>query len=231
VAAYHRRVQPSVPPVNLLCFGDSIVYGEVDEIGGGWVARLKGECLRRGVLGRAPEVRVHNLGLGGETTRGLRQRFQAELAPRLAEAGGDIVLLAYGMNDCAQRGGEVLVPLEEYRANLAHCIVAARGRGLRVALVNVTPIAPEQEGRTSASGSLRSAATIALYNATLAALAADTLAHLVDVHGHLLRSPAGWLRPDGVHPNHEGHRRLFEFVLPELDRWLGSRRTGARGLA
>jgi len=215
--------------VNLLCFGDSIVYGEVDEVGGGWVARLKGECLRRVALERAPEVLVHNLGLSAETTRGLGRRFEAELVPRLADSGNDIVLLAYGMNDAVQREGELLVPLEEYRANLAHCIRAARGRGLRVALVNVTPIAPEQDGRPNANGSVRSAATIARYNATLAALAADTLAHLVDVHGPLARSAPGWLRPDGVHPNHEGHRRLFELVLPEFDRWLGLRRAGTRG--
>ena len=228
-SAYHRRVHPGAPPVNLLCFGDSLVYGEVDEIGGGWVARLKGECLRRVALGRPPEVLVHNLGLSGETTRGLRQRFEVELAPRLGDVGNDIVLLAYGMNDAVRRQGELLVPLDEYRANLAHCIVAARGRGLRVALVNVPPIAPEQEGRPNAHGSVRSAETIARYNATLAALAADTLAHLVDVHGPLLSSPPGWLRPDGVHPNHEGHRRLFELVLPEFDRWLGLRRAGTRG--
>jgi lysophospholipase L1-like esterase len=225
-------VHASFPPVNVLCFGDSIVYGEVDEVGGGWVSRLKAECLRRIALGRAPEVQVHNLGLCGETTRGLRQRFEGELAPRVAAGGNDLVLLACGTNDAVQRDGAPLVPLEEFRANLAHCILAARGRGLRVALVTVTPIAPEQEGRPNANGSVRSAATIVRYNATLAALAADTGAHLVDVHAPLARSAPGWLRPDGVHPNHEGHRRLFELVLPEVDRLVGvsARRNTGSGL-
>jgi len=210
--------------VNLLCFGDSIVYGEIDEIGGGWVARLKAECLRRVALDRAPEVLVHNLGLSGETTRGLRQRFEPELAPRMGDTGQGIALLAYGTNDAAQRGDEPLVPLEEYRSNLAHCILAARRRGMRVVVVNVTPIAPEQDGRPNQNGSVRSTATIARYNAVLAALAADTGAHLVDVHARLVRSAPGWLRPDGVHPNHEGHRRLFELVLPEIDALVGMRR-------
>jgi lysophospholipase L1-like esterase len=221
-------VQAPPPATNLLCFGDSVTYGELDEVGGGWVNRLKGECLRRIAAGWVPEVRVHNLGLGGETTRGLRQRFEAELGPRTGDPAHAIALLAYGTNDAVQRAGEPLVPLEEFRANLAHCILAARGRGLRVALVNVTPIAPEREGRANENGSVRSAATIARYNASLAALAADTGAHLVDVHGPLARSAPGWLRPDGVHPNHEGHRRLFEIVLPEIDGLLG-RRARIRG--
>jgi lysophospholipase L1-like esterase len=217
-------VQASPPATNLLCFGDSIVHGELDEVGGGWVNRLKGECLRRLAAGRAPAVRVYDLGVCGETTRGLRQRFEAELGPRTGEPAHDIVLLAYGANDAVQREGALLVPPEEFRANLAHCILGARGRGLRVVLLNVTPIAPEREGRPNEHGSVRSAATIARYNATLAALAADTGAHLLDVHGALARSAPGWLRPDGVHPNHEGHRRLFGIVLPEIDALLGRRR-------
>ena len=93
-----------------------------------------------------------------------------------------------------------------------------------MALVNVTPIAPEQDGRANDNGTVRSAAAIARYNTALAALAADAGAHLIDVHTPLARSAPGWLRPDGVHPNHEGHRRLFELVLPEIDALVGVRR-------
>jgi lysophospholipase L1-like esterase len=209
---------------NLLCFGDSITYGEVDEVGGGWVNRVRTECLRRIVAGRGAEVVVHNLGLGGETTRGLRDRFEAELGPRAAGGGQDIVLLAYGTNDAVQRDGESLVSLEEFLGNLSHCIRVARTRGMGTALVNVTPIAPDREGRPNEQGSVRASAQIARYNAALAALATDAGSHLIDVHGPLARSAPGWLRPDGVHPNHEGHRRLFEIVLPQIDALVARRR-------
>jgi lysophospholipase L1-like esterase len=208
----------------LLCFGDSITYGELDEIGGGWVNRLKCECLRRILVGRSPEVFVHALGLPGETTAGLRARFEAEFATRVVDGDLGIALFAYGATDAAVREGEPVVPLADFLDNLVHCIRLVRGRGARTLLVDLPPIAREQDGRPGPDGSVRSAETIARYNAALAALAADTGAHLIDIHTPLARARPGWLRPDGVHPNHEGHRRIFEIVLPEVDALLGRRR-------
>ena len=202
---------------HLLCFGDSITWGEIDELGGGWVDRLKREFLRRLVAEDADEVAVHNLGLGGETTDGLRARFDTEFATRLDETASTVVVLAYGANDAARRAGRLLVAPGAYRANLAHCIGVAQAAGARVVLVNVTPVSADRDGVPNASGSLRSMAAIADYNAVLASLASEAGAPLVDAHAALEPPVERWLCADGLRPNAGGHGRLYAAVLRRLD--------------
>jgi acyl-CoA thioesterase-1 len=202
---------------NIICFGDSITLGELDEIGGGWVDRLKSEYMRRWAIGSAAEALVFNLGIGGETTQGLRGRFEAELKQRRSVSSCDIATLAYGANDAVVRGKKHLVALDVYIENLACCIKIAHAQTVRVALVNITPIAPAVDGRENSSGSIRTTATISAYNAGLSALARKTGAHLIDVNQALRQHVDVSLRPDGVHPNHLGHQLTYETVLRDLD--------------
>lgn len=202
--------------MDILCFGDSITRGENDHLHGGWADRLKLRCLARFVEVGEPETCVFNLGIGGETTTGLRRRFSAELEARRDQSGAALVLLAYGANDAAESSGAFLVPVAEYERNLAACLDEAQGRA-RVLLINVTPVADAVDGVPNRSGRIRRKSAILEYNRALARLGESRGIGVVDVHGAFLRKgPSGLLTPDGVHPNPAGHEVVLEAVVAAL---------------
>lgn len=132
--------------MDIYCFGDSIALGEYDTERGGWVDRIKTECMARFVARGEPEDCVFNLGIGGETTRMMRARLKAELETRLDVSAHSQVILAYGANDAAESGGSILVPLEEYVENLSWAIDEARRLRCEAWLLNLTPVSPTADG-------------------------------------------------------------------------------------
>lgn len=209
-----------IPMPCVICLGDSITAGALDDVGGGWVNRLKREYMDRFVAGRGGDVSVFNCGMGGETTVGLSARFAAEVGSRLVPDDRNIVLLAYGMNDLAARPDRERVAVSDYRERLSRAIAWTRARGARAALINITPIAEALDGVPTASGSVRSRAAITDYNRALAALAADEGVALIDAHAALQPDPAPLLTADGVHPNARGHEAIRRAVQPIVDRLL-----------
>jgi lysophospholipase L1-like esterase len=81
--------------MEILCFGDSITFGEGD--GKGWTGRIK-EWFE----GTDSKRRVYNLGIPGETSTDLIKRFDSECKARVNpnEASDNyIIFIAIGAND------------------------------------------------------------------------------------------------------------------------------------
>jgi lysophospholipase L1-like esterase len=203
--------------MDLYCFGDSITYGECDTERGGWVDRIKTECMARFVAQGGPDVSVFNLGIGGETSKMMRSRLKTELKTRLDASARSLVTLAYGANDAAESGGSLLVPREEYVANLSWAIDEARQLGCEVWLLNLAPVAPAADGLRNRSGRLRSNAVVSRYNDALRDLSQATSAGLIDVNGAFKKHGlASLFVADGVHPNAEGHALICNLVRDVL---------------
>lgn len=199
--------------MDLYCFGDSITYGDNDIERGGWVDRLKTACLSR-----RRDMNVYNLGIGGETTRGMRARLVAEIEARLDRSTRSVVTLAWGGNDAASidplaspSDRSFLVPETEYRDNLAWAIDRVRERSCEAWLLTVTPVV--SDGVRSPSGRVRSNAFVARYNEVLRQLSQEKSAALIDVNAAFrgLELPS-LFAADGVHPNARGHELISELV-------------------
>jgi lysophospholipase L1-like esterase len=199
------------------CFGDSITYGEYDSERGGWVDRLKTDCMARFLARGEPEVSVFNLGIGGETTRRMRSRLRTELETRLDPSAPSLVMLAYGAVDAAESGGSFLVPQAEYVENLSWAIDEAQRLGCKVRLLNVPPVAPTADGVRSPSGRLRSNAVVARYNDALGELSRRTSVGLIDVNAAFSKHELSSLFiADGVHPNAKGHELIYHLMREQL---------------
>lgn len=205
--------------MEIYCFGDSITRGENDHLQGGWADRLKRLCIERFVKRGGEEICVFNLGIGGETTAGLRTRFLPELDARLDPESRSLVLLGYGANDAAQAGGRFLVAIDEYRRHLAACIDEAAGRKAEVLLLNATPVAASRDGVANASGRVRRNSWIRDYNRALEELGRERKVGLIDVNSAFMsRGSDSLFVSDGLHPNPAGHALIFELVCRELAR-------------
>jgi lysophospholipase L1-like esterase len=202
----------------IYCFGDSITRGENDPVHGGWADRLKAFCIRQHLRDGDEERCVYNLGIGGETTAGLRRRLLPELQARLDPAGRSVAAFAYGANDAAGTGKSFVVPIAEYIKNLSNCIHAAKKMGCGVFLLNITPVSDDVDGVRRPNRRLRNNLFIGRYNEALRGLAEENEAVLIDVHSEFVkRKRAVLFAPDGVHPNAAGHALIYRAVKKQLE--------------
>lgn len=206
------------PGTNLLMIGDSITdcgrerpAGEGDGLGDGYVA-LVDAWLRAAYPARP--VRVVNMGVGGDTVRDLRARWQTDVLDRRP----DWLSICIGINDVWRRFGDPWqaaehVPPDEYAETLERLVGETRSqiRGL----VLMTPYFIEPDS----SDPMR--AMMNEYGRLVAGLAARHGALLVDTQAAfdavLEHVPAVSLSHDRVHPNLIGHMILARAFLRAIE--------------
>lgn len=212
---------------NIYCFGDSITWGESDHIGGGWADRLKVFYIQRSLETGGEGICVFNLGIGGETTQGVQQRFEAELRARLNSTAQSVVLLAYGANDAAEINGSCIVPIETYQERLRYCVAEAKKIDTEILILNITPIALSVDGVPNTRGTIRRTGNIEKYNDSIRHLAQQEKIALLDVHAELLRhNGTSLFVEDGVHLNAAGHEVIYQLIKHQLMLCLGKSRRG-----
>ncbi len=116
-----------------LVFGDSIVYGAWDKEGG-WVQRL-----RKFLEEKQEDVLVYNLGVSGDTTDSLLERFQAEAKARLKDSEG-VIIISIGVNDSHLFKNKNCVPLEKFQQNIKRLVSLSKEISSKVIFVGLTPV-------------------------------------------------------------------------------------------
>lgn len=201
---------------SIICFGDSITRGESDAVYGGWVDRIKTRLIKQFLDTTKDRVSVFNMGISGETTDGLIQRFQHEFVTRLSDDKQNTVLFGYGANDLANEDGYFLVAIESYIDNLSHCIEFVLEKGAAVVLINITPIAAHLNGLANVNNRIRDDQTIRRYNQALLALSVKYSVDLIDVYTPFNARKEAYLTADGLHPNSAGHELLYQVISKSL---------------
>lgn len=212
----------------ILCFGDSITYGQLDHGSAGWVERLKQCYLKQHDLGEGfdrtqQETLVYNLGIASETTDGLEKRFANELTPRISKKSDNIIILSYGINDLTKiidRFGKTKnrVPLEYFVYKLQNCVDLAHSKNLRVILTTILPFAPDDDGVENFYRETRFASDVERYNQAIKSICKKTGCTLLDLFYEFLPEQSNeFLASDGLHPNQKGHQLVFDRVKDLLD--------------
>ncbi len=203
-----------------LFFGDSITYGEYDDVFGGWVDILKRYALQKFNEGSSEsELILYNLGIGGETTEGLLKRLPHEMSARNA-ADGNIVFLGYGANDLAVKGGVQMVNNEQFKNNIVNAVQYAKHDAEEIYLVSILPFSDQVDGITAASGKLRTNTEVLSYNKILKEIADEHAVQYVDFHTAFLPDKEILLSGDGVHPNEKGYGLMAEAAIPIIEKYL-----------
>jgi len=199
--------------LKILCFGDSITYGENDPVNGGWVELLKKQFLTKYANSLFQEAFVFNLGIGGETTDGLICRFESEFSSRTHKNQNSIVILSYGANDIVIHKGKNKVPQQYFERNLLQSIKRAQSLGGRVVLTGILPIADSNDGTVNQHGDIRFSRDVESYNRLLKNISKENQCQYIDLFAEFKRHSAKSLFcEDGLHPNSEGHQLIFYSV-------------------
>ncbi|MFB6174818.1 MAG: SGNH/GDSL hydrolase family protein [Candidatus Nanohalobium sp.] len=203
--------------MQIFAFGHSITYGLWDRENG-WVLRLR-KFLDQKSLENPDEYyfEVYNLGVSGNDSRQLLERFSQELEARLWDEDETLVLIQIGANDIhyLEEKDGIRVEKEEYRESLEALIEEAGNYTDKIVLVGEAYTGIEGPIPWSEDKHL-SDERLGEYVEVQREVAEQEDVPYVDVRG--LREKHEWLEmlEDGSHPDSEGHELIYRNVKEKL---------------
>jgi lysophospholipase L1-like esterase len=209
--------------MRVLIFGDSIAYGAYDSQGG-WADRLRifflerHRALAKFDVGELPTI--YNLSMPGEQVRRLVWRLPHETVARRDVWGEetDIALVfAVGLNDTmTDDSGEPISSPEQFTQGLEELLAVAQLFSQKILFVGLTPV-DDKDPLVQNYNSER----IWQFELALRAFTKKHKLAFATVFEKLQEHSDGHpLLADGLHPNDDGHRIIYETVSTRLRRLL-----------
>jgi lysophospholipase L1-like esterase len=201
-------------PLKLVAFGDSLIYGFGDGVGGGWVERLR----RQWMLPESAGHVLYNLGVRGDRTYQVAQRLENEFRQRgeLRNRVPDAIILSVGLNDSARVQsftGRSYTDFEHFKTVLDNLLNLSQ----QLCPVIFVGMVPVDESKMPFQDCLyySHADQYRYKEATKLACELRGIPYL-DIFDKWLARGNLWcsscLTSDGLHPNAAGYQSLFEDV-------------------
>lgn len=193
-------------------FGDSITYGAADYKEGGWVIRLRHFLDTNS----NESITVYNHGVCGDNSDSLLERFKPECVSRQP----NVIILAIGINDSqyVNTKDTPRVSLQKYEDNLTKLMTQARGFTDKVVCIGITKV---DESKTAPipwdPTKYYDNENIAKYNASAEKMCQQTNVPFINLFDLLEPSDL----EDGLHPNAQGHQKMFVRIKEALYRLYG----------
>lgn len=205
--------------MNLIIFGDSIVQGCWDEEGG-WPVRLRQDINEKQIVDAEPFV-DYNLtylrGVSGDTSEGLNERVVNEIEAMSDTAQDITAVVAIGINDSIVEKNGNRVSRKNFKRNLEDIVEKCRIEVEQVILLGLTPV---DESKTDLLPDEPKASymntEIEEYEDVIREVSEEKSAKFVPLFDRLNDDLWDEMLWDGVHPNSEGHERIFEIVKSEI---------------
>ncbi len=200
----------------IFIFGTSITWGAWDKEGG-WVERLKRFCYEEHLKDSQYFCLVYNLGISGNTTEHILERFEFETKQRMHEESEDVIIIFdFGGNDSAfiHSKNESWVPQERFKENTKKLINLAKKYSSNIFLIGGHPVNEEITDPVSWNEDISYMNKDAkLYDQIMALTCKKEKVTFIDIFNSL-NIDKDFI--DGLHPNSEGHRKIYEKVEEKL---------------
>lgn len=201
-------------PLKLVAFGDSLIYGFGDGVGGGWVERLRRQWMLTESAGHV----LYNLGVRGDRTYQVAHRLENEFRQRgeLRNRVPDAIILSVGLNDSARVQsftGRSYTDFEHFKTVLDNLLNLSQ----LLCPVIFVGMVPVDESKMPFQDCLyySHADQYRYKEATKLACELRGIPYL-DIFDKWLARGNIWcsscLTSDGLHPNAAGYQSLFEDV-------------------
>jgi lysophospholipase L1-like esterase len=218
---------PEPKPGGVILLGDSTTAFRP-----GAVQKVYSVRVEEALQAIGSSLSIHNAGIGGNTTRDARKRFERDVLRRRPR----VIVMQFGINDSAvdvwksPPATGPRVPLPEYLDNLRAMVNAARQQNAGVILMTTNPLRwtprlKDMYGKLPydpGSDDGFDAPSLAAYNEALRGLAKELEVALVDVRAAYPAFAAkrklavDALLLDGMHPNDAGHELVAELLVPAI---------------
>lgn len=164
-----------------------------------------------------------NLGISGDTSADVRNRFEAETKARVWPDTELAFIFCVGTNNARSINGKLISSPEQYREDIERLVGKAREYSSRIMMVGI-PCCIEQQTTPVSWDSTTSYTNddikaIDHETATLCKQESIPYIPTFKVFTEQLQR-GGQLFADGLHPNSDGHQLMFELMLPEFEKLL-----------
>ena len=197
-------------------FGDSIAHGAWDKQGG-WVQRLNQFFIEKYLSNPSNfYCSVYNLSISGNTTEDLLERFDFEIKQRLKEEENKtIIIFAIGANDSdfVHSKNDFWVQPKKTKKNIKKFIEIAQKFSTEIIFVGLLP-AEEQKVCPMPWDMDKSSKNknIQRYNEIIKSVCKENDIYFIEIFENWIKMDYKKLLEDGLHPNSEGHQKIFEIV-------------------
>lgn len=194
--------------MNILVFGDSVVSDELYLGFGRWVTKL------RKFLNKKEKTSVFNLGIIGETTKGLLERIDTECVARKP----DIIIVKIGANDSRFNNvneESVETPIAEFKRNIQKIIKICKKYASKIIFLGNTPVNESKTTPTIWSNTeYFTNKNIKKYDDIIKTICKKEDVVFLDIFNNWIKIDYKKLldKEDGLHPNSKGHQKIFEIV-------------------
>jgi lysophospholipase L1-like esterase len=193
----------------ILIFGDSVAYGAWDKEGG-WVQRLRKFLDKQNIKNIPNFTLIYNLSVSGDTTEDIIIRFDIESKAYLKNENAHLIIFSIGSNDSRYINKKPAVNPEKFRKNIIELIKNAKKHTTTIIFVGLTPIYPAfvQWSKTETYRM----EDIQKYDQIIKSVCKESDTHFIEIFDEFQKVDYKKLLEDGVHPNSEGHQKIFEIV-------------------
>ena len=197
-----------------MIFGSSITYGAWDSEGG-WANRLRSFLDQKNLSGQKDYLLLYNLGIDGDDTVKILKRFNNESEARLAEWDNEstVIIFEIGINDSCYRetkNNPAVLP-EKFEENLTDLIKKTREGSVSKAIFLGLAKGSDKETMPflgSTTGKCYDKENVIIYNDIIKKVCEKEKVLFIDILDKMVDSDFY----DGLHPNTEGHQKIFEIV-------------------
>jgi lysophospholipase L1-like esterase len=210
------NIKRIIMAIRICVFGDSIAWGAGDEEGGGWVDRFKIDFKK---VERFNEI--FNLGNSGESSTGLLERIKNECQARMKQEfrKRNAVIIQTGINDSRNdldRGTKNTSP-EQFEKNIQEIARISKRFVDNVIFVGLAPIEEERANLIPWGHNVEfKNKNIREYENIIQGVCERNKIHFIGLFEKWKKIDYSKLLEDGLHPNSEGHKKIFEVVREYL---------------
>lgn len=203
---------------HILVFGHSIAQGYWDTQGG-WVQRLRTHLDERYLEKHESQYdghyyEVYDLGVSGEDTGEVLNRFEDEASPRL-KGRDDTIIIHIGKNDIHRLpNGSYRKEVDEFRQELAELVSKAKRKVDNVLVVGEGYVG-DIEYSPGSEKKVRDS-RLQKFEEVKKDISEQEKIPYVDLRDIYTRDEWKEKLEDGFHPDNEGHEKIFQKVKEKL---------------
>ncbi len=197
---------------SICVFGDSTAWGAWDMEKGGWVNRLWLYTAEKTDGG----CEIYNLSISGGTTQTILDRFEPE--SKIREADG--IIFQSGGNDSYLMGkkGPNKIPLDVFKSNVQDIIKRALVITSNIIFIGFKNVDEAKTSPVSWKDIYYINSEIKKYDDAMQEICQENNIPYLNIFGLLEKNDFA----DGLHPNEEGHIKIFNTVKNFLEerKWI-----------
>ncbi len=205
---------------NYIIIGDSITYGIGDFESGGWATMFKNYIVNKDDS-KVCNNYVHIIGFPGATSSDILDKINSILQTFLHKEFSNTIILSIGVNDTQVFNGKTKNSIQCYKENIQKIIRIVTDCGCNLIILGLTRIESEERflwkpnkyyDNDIISEYDRDLKLILDYDAELEKLCKSNKIKYIPMQDILEK--ADFI--DGLHPNHNGHKKIAEYIIEVL---------------